>query len=123
MKNYDVYPMDWNAGHTDIESDVYNSNTFDTYRDAVSFAKKLSIKHAYARIDCYQLNKSDCDDENEFNDEWYYNRGEHLQWTEKFENGKQCPCVYISNKPIWRWNMQGGCEDLKPRKTDTQYGT
>lgn len=118
MKCYEVYPMDWNKAHTDIETDVYNANYFDTYKQATAYAKKLSMSHAYARIDLYQLNKSDCDDESEFNEEWDLNRGEHLQWTEKFAHGIQCPAVYIGDKPIWRWNMKGGVEDLKPRNDD-----
>ena len=115
MKCYEVYPMDWNKEHTEVESDVYNAEYYDTYKDAVQHAKKLCKSHAYARIDLYQLNKSDCEDAADFEDEWSYNRGEHLQWTEKFQNGVQVPAVYIGDREIWRWNMKGGVEDLKPR--------
>ena len=50
--------MDWNKAHTDVESDVYNAEYYDTYKEAVQHAKNLCKSHAYARIDLYQLNKS-----------------------------------------------------------------
>lgn len=115
MKQYEVYAEDWNALHTDTESDIYNAQVFETYAEAVEQAKKLSMKHAFARIDLYQLNKSQCDSEAEYEEELMYNRGAHLRWCEKYENGKQCPMVYIAGREIWRWNMQGGAEDLKPK--------
>ena len=116
MKTYDVYPLVYNATHTDLDSDVYNARYFDTYKQAVAYAKRLSKSNPGACLNCYQLNKSECDDEQEFRTEWYYNKSAYMKWTESFRDGKQCPAVVIGGREIWRWNMSSAtCEDLKPR--------
>ena len=116
MKCYDVYPQDWNQAHKELVSDTWNVDSFDTYKTALKRARQLCKSHARAKIDCYQLNKTDCDEYTDFDEEWMYNRGEYLKWTEKYENGVQIPAAYIGGQKIWRMNMQGGAKDLKPRK-------
>lgn len=116
MKCYEVYPMDWNVSRDEIEADTWNVEYYDTYKAALRHAKKISLSHAFARIDFYQLNKSGCDEFTDIDEEWGYNRGDYLKWTEKYENGVQVPAAYICGKKIWRMNMQGGAKDLKPRK-------
>lgn len=116
MKRYDVFPIVWNKAHTDLDSDTCRSVMFNTYKQAVAYAKKLCKSNPAAQIDCYQINKSDYDNESEFLFELHHNLASHMAWTEKFANGKQCPAVVIGDREIWRWNMGGtGCEDLKPR--------
>lgn len=49
MKCYEVYPMYWNKEHTEVESDVYNAEYYDTYKDAVQHAKNCANRtHTHA---------------------------------------------------------------------------
>lgn len=115
MKSYEVIPKRWNANQNDWESDFDNCVYPETYKQAVADAKRLCARYGRVDIQMYQLNKSDCDDEQEFEERWTYDRADCLQWIESFANGEQCPVVCIGYNDIWRWNMKGYPEDLKPR--------
>ena len=119
MKIYDVYPLVWNDAISGADSDTYNARYFNTYKQAVAYAKRLSKTNIGATLNCYQLNKSDCDNEQEFETEWEYNKSAHLKWTEQFAGGKQCPAAIVDGREIWRWGMSPTSgnvfEDLKPR--------
>lgn len=116
MRTYNITPKRWNEMMQDFFSDIDNSETASTYKEAVAKAKRFSKTYDRADIDFYELKKSECIDDTDMKEKWMFNRADSLRWKESYEKGKQCPVVFIGGTPIWRWNMQGFPEDLKPRK-------
>ena len=116
MKEYEIIPKRWDKKTNDFASDFDNTEYTVTYAKAVKKAKGLSKDYDRVDIEFYKLNRAGYTDDEDFMEEWTYNRSGCLQWTESYEKGKQRPVVFIGGTPIWRWNMQGFPEDLKPRK-------
>lgn len=107
MRIYEITPIIRREGKED-EIDYYNSRYAKTYALALKDAKALSIKHGGAEIQFFksarngdpltalELGLMDC-----------------LQWSERYENGRQVPAVNIFGRDIWRWG--GLNEELKPK--------
>lgn len=106
MKYYDVIWRKWNANHTDIE--MVDSSGCATYAEAQKMMRAYCKRYDRVDIELYELRKSDCDDEEDFESEWIYNRSDYQMWTESWEKGKRVPIVWIGGtQPIWRWDRYG----------------
>lgn len=101
MKEYEIRPM--NIVEGDFDTDFNNTETYDTYKEAVQRAKALSLDYARVDIDLYQLNRAGYD-EQDYQDKWYFERPACLRWTRSFENGKQVPVYYQGGHPVWQDN-------------------
>lgn len=116
MRTYNITPKRWNEMMQDFFSDIDNSETASTYKEAVAKAKRFSKTYDRADIDFYELKKSECIDDTDMKEKWMFNRADSLRWKESYEHGKQVPVLSYQGANIWRWNLQGYPADLKPRK-------